>query len=552
MNIFKNKILYIVILTMIVGGLLRFSDITKNPVSLNIDEVAYGYNAYSILKTGKDEYGVRFPLVFKSVGDYKPPVGVYLAVPSIAIFGLNEFGIRFPAAFLATLAIGLYFIVFKTLVKNEKFALAGAILLAVSPWDIYYSRYATTEIISSTIFAIFGLYSYFRMKTGSLWWSFIAGISFGLSMYAYHAERLFIPVFLLFLSLQNYKEYFSLNKKNILFTGTLIIFILPLVTSTLFGPDKSRFQATFITNDVNFIRQVAVETVSDLPSSLQTAKNFANENLLIFFYWARKYLAYFQPSFLFYNGLNMTHADSLNLGVLYLFELPFLLFGVLTLVKQKIPNKRIILGWLLLGILPASLTVNEQHAGRTYLVMPFLQLVCGIGMISSYQFLKQNASKYKVILTIFAVVVVWNLLYALITFTAIFPNEKGEDFMEGTKQTVEYALAHKSEYQEIVFDPTRGVEGPYIVSIPHMYILFYSQFDPQTYQSIPKRYGKDLYGFDKFTIRKIDWTADKDKKGTLFVGSPWSIPEKELKNGEILEKVYLTNGRLAFLIVSPK
>jgi len=45
----------------------------------------------------------------------------------------------------------------------------------------------------------------------------------------------------------------------------------------------------------------------------------------------------------------------------------------------------------------------------------------------------------------------------------------------------------------------------------------------------------------------VDW----DKKDTLFIGSPWSLPEKDIKNDEILRKVYLSGGQLAFLIVSP-
>ena len=123
--------------------------------------------------------------------------------------------------------------------------------------------------------------------------------------------------------------------------------------------------------------------------------------------------------------------------------------------------------------------------------------------------------------------------------------------MEGTKETVEYALANKNNYNEIVFDPYRGIEAPYIVSIPHMYILFYSQYDPVLYQQETRRYGQDLYGFDKFTIRRIDWREDRDKVGTLFIGSPWSLPEKDIKKEDILKKVYLSGGQLVFLIVSP-
>ena len=124
--------------------------------------------------------------------------------------------------------------------------------------------------------------------------------------------------------------------------------------------------------------------------------------------------------------------------------------------------------------------------------------------------------------------------------------------MEGSREAVKYALNNKDKYKEIVFDPNRGTEGPFIVSVPHLYILFYSKYDPLTYQNENKQAGMNTFGFDKFTIRHINWLEDKAKAGTLFIGSPWSLTEKELKTGEILQRIYLANGNLAFLIVTPK
>lgn len=540
MNIFKDKLFYMVLGIILLGGFLRFFGNTNNPVSLNIDEVAYGYNAYSILKTGQDEYGEKFPLTFKSVGDYKPPVPVYLMVPSIAIFGLNEFGVRFTAAFLSSLAIGFYFIFFNYLTKNKKYALFGTLLLAISPWDIYYARYATTEFISSTLLVAITVYSLMKIKdTGRLIWSILGALTAALSMYAYHSERLFVPLFILTFFIFFFKALKNRAKNLLIFGAVLLLLLVPLILSTISGPDKSRFQATFITNDINFTRQVIVDSVQD---------QFTG-NALMFFHWVRKYLAYFQPSFLFYNGLNMTLDGSLGLGVLYLFELPFLILGLIALGKNKIPNKLVIVAWVLLGLLPASLTVNEQHPSRTHIIMPMVMLICGIGLTKLINF---NFGKYKKgILAVFTIFIIWNLTIAFLIFAVHFPNQRGEAFMEGTKETVQYALAHKSQYREIVFDPYRGVEGPYIVSIPHMYILFYSAFDPASYQKIEKQTGLEYYHFDKFTVRKINWPADKNKKGTLFIGSPWSLPENELKQSQVLQKVYLTNGRLAFLIVTP-
>jgi len=60
--------------------------LTSSPPCLNADEAANGYDAYSILKTGKDQYGNFLPLRFESFGDYKLPLLTYIAIPFIKIF----------------------------------------------------------------------------------------------------------------------------------------------------------------------------------------------------------------------------------------------------------------------------------------------------------------------------------------------------------------------------------------------------------------------------------------------------------------------------------
>ncbi|MBU1031655.1 glycosyltransferase family 39 protein, partial [Patescibacteria group bacterium] len=135
------KYIFVILLALtMLGGFLRFYKITENPISLSIDEVSFGYNAFSILKTGRDEYGKFFPLTFKSTGDYKNPVPIYLMVPSIALFGLNEFGIRFPTALIATLTIPIFFLLFMEISGSFKISLVATALLTISPWHIYYSR----------------------------------------------------------------------------------------------------------------------------------------------------------------------------------------------------------------------------------------------------------------------------------------------------------------------------------------------------------------------------------------------------------------------------
>ena len=113
--LFHNSIFPILIL----AAILRIWQLGSLPPSLTPDEAALGYNAYSILKTGRDEYGKLLPVIFKSFGDYKPGFYIYTTVPFIAIFGLTEFAVRLPSAIAGVIAVWLmYLIVKKIRLKN--------------------------------------------------------------------------------------------------------------------------------------------------------------------------------------------------------------------------------------------------------------------------------------------------------------------------------------------------------------------------------------------------------------------------------------------------
>lgn len=549
--------IFLLFILILIGFFLRFYHISNNPNSLSIDEVAFGYSAYSILKTGHDENSIFMPLTFRSTGDYKNPVLIYSLVPSIAVFGLNELAVRFTTALAGTLTIPAFFFLVLHLMKDKKLAFFSAAFLTVSAWHIYYSRLATESLIG-LFFLIVGIFLFQKMKEGRKIWALLSSVALILSAYSYHSLRLFVPFFILSLLLLEKKKIKQANLK--IFILTSFSLALPLAYLMFFSGANVRAGMVFLSNDIDYTRYVVLDHLakglkfSGFASLIFSPFTiFSHENLLLFFFWIKRYLNYFQPDFLFFNGLNMTVSGSLGLGVLYLFQLPLLLLGVIKIIKEKILNKEVIILWILLGVIPASLSNNEQNSLRSLIILPMLILIVSLGALNFLAIIK----RFKSSLVRFSIYVVYcflilvSLAQAFLIFTVHFPKQRGEAFMEGTKQTVLYALKNKDKYKEIVYDPYRGVEAPYIISIPYMYILFYSAYNPALYQKEVKRHGEDLFGFDKFTIRKIDWRFDRKKKDTLFIGSPWSLPQKDIREEEILDRVYLSNGDLALLIVSP-
>lgn len=88
---------YVLITIVICAFLVRIYSLNNNPAGLFCDEAAIGFNAYSVLTTGRDEHGAWFPFFFQSFGTYRTPVPIYSNVPFILIFGLNEFSVRLSA-----------------------------------------------------------------------------------------------------------------------------------------------------------------------------------------------------------------------------------------------------------------------------------------------------------------------------------------------------------------------------------------------------------------------------------------------------------------------
>src|SRR3990167_10549491 len=139
---------------LVLAFILRFYKLGEIPLSLDWDENSNAYNAYSILKTGRDEYGNFLPITNRSFDDYKPPLYMYLDIPAVAFFGLTPFAARLPSAVFGFLTIPLIYLLAKwtfqantkqkmlivsgqlSNIKGETIALVAMFLLAISPWHI--------------------------------------------------------------------------------------------------------------------------------------------------------------------------------------------------------------------------------------------------------------------------------------------------------------------------------------------------------------------------------------------------------------------------------
>ena len=148
-------------LLLLVGGVLRVFDLSILPEGLYCDEAANGYDAYSLLTTGKATDGQPYPLFLNHHGmDYVEFLYTYLTIPFVALFGLDVFSTRIVAALAGTLGI-----LTSSLIGRQLFGkmggLAVGLLVALYLWKIVFSRVAFRGILLP-LFLTLSVYLFLR------------------------------------------------------------------------------------------------------------------------------------------------------------------------------------------------------------------------------------------------------------------------------------------------------------------------------------------------------------------------------------------------------
>lgn len=537
----------ILILIFCLAFLLRFWNLGKYPSSLDWDEASLGYNAYSIIKTARDEYGSFLPLQFRSFGDFKPPFYVYSLVPVVYLLNLTELAVRLPSALFGFGTVVLvYFLVKKLFPQlNNSYHLLITFLLAISPWHIQFSRIAF-EANVGLFWYILGTLLFINIPKNKNF-IFFSALAYIAGIYTYHSLRLVAPIFVLGLVLI-LREILLKNKKTV-FLALVFSFILvfPLLL-LLKGGLQARFSSVSNINSevlVNSIQQMEY----DIERGDSLGKLLHNRRITYFLGILKGYFDHWNLSFLFIKGDGPDRHHAPDMGMLYLIELPFLLIGIyqLLLDKNNIFGKKVIFWWFLVAPLASSLTTGTPHAVRALLYLPTFQVFVAFGI---KQFLESysNMNKPAIIFlkrSFLVLIYFGNMFYYLDMYYLHGPLEQAESWQYGYKQVVDEVKKIKSNYTNVVI--TYKYDQPYI------YFLFYEKTDPSWYQQYWLGKNLEIERFERtfgnYIFRDIEWEQDKNLKNTLLVGTPREIPQDSLG---VIKEINYPNGEVAFRLVSLK
>lgn len=232
----RNKLhLVAIVLILAIGIFLRTYHLTDIPGPLNIDEISYGFDAWSLLTTGVDRYGVRWPILFRSLGAFTQPIITYSTIPFVWLLGPTPIAVRLPPVLFGSASVVLMYFVGKRFF-SKKIGLISAVLLAISPWHIQLSR-AGLQPATVTFFVLLGLlcfkWAFDARSKKSIWYWIIAGAACGLWWYTYHAMYAITLPFIFILGIWAWRERPD-EKKNILLGGVSFFAVsLPFVFSFL-------------------------------------------------------------------------------------------------------------------------------------------------------------------------------------------------------------------------------------------------------------------------------------------------------------------------------
>lgn len=524
-----KKLLFLLILAC--AFVLRVYYVTKVPPALSWDEVSIGYNAYTILKTGRDEHGKFLPFdAVVAYGDYKPPLAIYATVPFIAVFGLGDLAVRLPSALFGTLTVLLtFFLVTELFSTAKKFprdalALITMAVLAISPWHVNLSR-GGFEANIALFFAVLGTWLVLSARTHPRRWVW-AWLPFVAAIYTFNSSRVFSVLFVPALMIYTYRDI----KKNLkpFVIGVIIAAICtaPIVPHLLSPQARLRFTEVNIFTDASVVETANTRIQRENGSLIAELVNNRRVG------YARSFLIHFmdnlQPDFLFVKGDGNPKFSIQDVGELYLIEAPLLVMGIFALLLSYPGIAVFLIYWIVAAIIPAATARETPHALRILNSLPTWHIFVAYGILSVYRYVSKGKTVYCLLLV---TLYLFSITYYLHNYYRHYPIEFSGEWQYGYKEALRSIAPISQKYDKIVITDSIGR--------PYMYTLFYTKTDPNDLFRT-----KDAY-FDAAGFYHVNGFLNYRFGGSL----PNVLEPKTLyiwnsapKGARIIDTVHLLNG----------
>lgn len=514
---------FIIILLLFLISLFAFTfKLGENPPGVYVDEAVTGYNAYSILKTGKDEYGKDFPAAFRFFGSYSPPLYVYLTTIPVYFLGLNEFSVRVVSAILGSLMV---FVIYLFLAKSnwfdKKIIPLVLLLFIITPWNFFYARIGYEIYLGFFLFSLGILFLWLGLKERAF--LPIGIITLSISTYGSHSQIYSAPIFLIIFL----KTFFKAINKRYLAAGLILGSLVQLPQILLLNTNAFLNKSGLFYLDE--ILQNADKII--LPKLISIPLSFL-------FSFLSRFVSYFSPANLFFNPDPDLQRSMPELSVFYNWILmPFLagLFVLASKLSSKFTQFLIIL--CVSSVLPASLTKDPFSTQRALgLLLPFFLIIS-----AGFQFIANKVSFKKFIL-FYGVLFCASLILLWRSYFVLLPAERAVSWSYGYKELSRRILENPGV--NYVIDQSKGKPS-------YIELAFFLKTDPKLIhlQADPSLL-EDYYNNSKFTSekvignaqnRKMIWEEDIYKK-QILVGDEFMVSDSQAREHFLTEEFRINDS----------
>lgn len=470
-----SKNIKILLLILFLASFLRLYDLGKVPPGFANDEAAITYQAYSILKTGKDTWNKEYPLfTFKDFGEYLPVFSVYAQIPFIKLLGLNEFAARIPFALTGILSTLVVYLLTFELFKKKEIALLSGFLFAVSPLNIGWSRFVYEGNFGS-LFYLLGIYFYVKSQTINKFYP-LSILFFGLTYATYHIYYLVTSTMLLILFLPKF-SFFLKNKK--IFINTLVVGLIVAVYASLTvlsGAGRERFRQVSIFSKATVIQNINSNRTgcdASLPGAL--CRIFYNKPIAYLSEYSFNYFSHLSPQFLALNGTFLRQTILPNHGLIYPFELAFLYFAMAFLIFKRNFASFILLPWFALYPAANSFT-GLGEISRIAHATPLFAILSSLGIYQFFLFIKKYKYK-KVIMASIIAIATFNITSFLLTYFFVFPKTNSHYGSFAYVELFKKLTAESANYENIY------ISRDYMGYSPEFQARIFLKMDPEVFQN---------------------------------------------------------------------
>lgn len=211
----------ILALFFLLGGFLRLYRFPEVPAGLQQDEMSEAYESYSLLHTGADRWGNKWPVYFLGWGSGQNVMQSYLTIPVVAVLGLTKVSARFIPLLCGLLTLPLIFMAVRRW-HGDVAALVALLFLAVAPWSVMIARNGI-ENVELPFFLLLGIFTFgVALSARSTWVILVSLLPLAGALYCYGSVVVAMPGLLLFLSALGFD---SIRRRIRAWRGALAIFV---------------------------------------------------------------------------------------------------------------------------------------------------------------------------------------------------------------------------------------------------------------------------------------------------------------------------------------